>query len=53
MSKTKELPKIKENGVKGKITKDEAIEIIEREIKEDQIKLIKKQGALEVLMQIN
>ena len=53
MNKTKELPKIKENGVKEKLTKDQAIEILEREIKEDQIKLIKKQGALEILMQIN
>ena len=53
MNKTKELPKVKENGEKVKLTKDQAIEILEREIKEDQIKLIKKQGALEILMQID
>ena len=53
MEKTKELPKIKENGKKEKLTKDMAIEILKREIEEDRIKLIKKQGALEVLMQID
>jgi len=55
MEKVKELKKnkIKENGEKKKLTKDEAIEILEREIQEDNIKLIKKQGALEILMQID
>ena len=54
MEKVKELKKdkIKENGEK-KFTKDQAIEILEREIQEDNIKLIKKQGALEILMQID
>ena len=55
MEKVKELKKnkIKENGEKKKLTKDEAIEILEREIQEDNIKLIKKQGVLEILMQID
>jgi len=55
MEKTKEIKqdKIKENGEKKKLTKDQAIEILEREIPEDNIKLIKKQGALEILMQID
>ena len=55
MEKVKELKKdkIKENGEKKKLTKDQAIEILEREIQEDNIKLIKKQGALEILMQID
>ena len=55
MDKVKELKKDKtiENGEKKKITKDEAIEILKREIQEDNIKLIKKQGALEILMQID
>ena len=54
MEKTKEIKKdIKNNGKKEKLTKDMAIEILEREIPEDQIKLIKKQGALEILKQID
>ena len=57
MNKVKDLPKkdtkIKENGEKEKLTKEMAIEILEREISEDQIKLIKKQGALEILRQID
>ena len=61
MEKTKEIKKdIKDNGEKKKLTKDMAIEILEREIpediikqKEDQIKLIKKQGSLEILKQID
>ena len=55
MEKTKEIKKdkIRNNGEKKKLTKDEAIEILEREIQEDQIKLIKKQGALEILRQID
>ena len=55
MEKVKELKKdkIKENGEKKKLTKDQAIEILKREIQEDNIKLIKKQGALEILMQID
>ena len=48
MVKTKEIPKIKENGEKEKLTVKMAIEILEREIQEDNIKLIKKQGALEM-----
>ena len=54
MEKTKEIKqnKIKENG-KKKLTKEMAIEILEREVQEDQIKLIKKQGALEILKQID
>ena len=54
MEKVKELKedKIKENCEK-KLTKDQAIEILEREIQEDNIKLIKKQGALEILKQID
>ena len=52
MEKTKEL-KNKDNHKKEKLTKDMAIEILEREIQEDQIKLIKKQGALEILKQID
>ena len=53
MEKIKEIPKNKENNKKEKLTKDQAIEILEREIQEDQIKLIKKQGALEILLQID
>ena len=53
MNKVKEAPTIKDNGEKKKITKDQAIEILEREIQEDNIKLIKKQGALEILKQID
>ena len=54
MEKTKEKKQdIKSNGKKEKLTKDMAIEILEREIQEDQIKLIKKQGALEILKQID
>ena len=55
MEKIKEIKqeKIKENGEKKKLTKDEAIEILEREIQQDNIRLIKKQGALEILRQID
>ena len=53
MNKVKEAPVIIDNGEKKKITKDQAIEILEREIQEDNIKLIKKQGALEILKQID
>ena len=54
MEKTKEKKQdIRDNGEKKKITKDEAIEILTREIQEDHIKLIKKQGALEILRQID
>lgn len=55
MEKTKEKKqdKIKENGKKEKLTKEMAIEILEREVQEDHIKLIKKQGALEILKQID
>ena len=53
MEKTKEIPKIKENGEKEKLTVKMAIEILEGEIQEDNIKLIKKQGALEILKQID
>ena len=62
MEKTKEIKqdKIKENGEKKKLTVAMAIEILEREIpqdqakiQEDQVKLIKKQGALEILKQID
>ena len=54
MEKTKEKKQdIRDNGEKKKITKDQAIEILEREIQEDHIKLIKKQGALEILKQID
>jgi len=52
-SKAKVQDKIKENGEAKKLTKDQAIEILEREIQEDQIKFIKKQGALEILKQID
>ena len=61
MEKTKEKKQdIKNNGEKKKLTVAEAIEILEREIpedqakhQEDQIKIIKKQGALEILKQID
>ena len=62
MEKTKEIKqdKIKENGEKPKLTVAIAIEILEKEIpkdqanlQEDRIKLIKKQGALEILKQID
>ena len=60
MVKTKEKQDIRNNGEKKKLTVAQAIEILEREIpedqakhQEDQIKLIKKQGALEILKQID
>ena len=54
MDKTKELPKIKENGKKeDKMTVAKAIEILENEIPQDRVKLIKKEGALEILKQID
>ena len=54
MEKVKELKKdIKDNGEQKKLTKDQAIELLQKEIQEDQIKLIKKQGALEILKQID
>ena len=60
MEKTKEKPTIKNNGEKKNVTVARAIEILEKEIPEDQIKLqedniklIKKQGALEILKQID
>ena len=61
MEKTKEKKQdIKNNGEKTKLTVAQAIEILEREIpedqakhQEDQIKIIKKQGALEILKQID
>ena len=54
MEKTEEKKQdIRKNGEKKKFTKDEAMEILEKEIQEDKIKLIKKQGALEILMQID
>ena len=54
MEKTKEIKQdIRKNGKKEKFTKEKAIEILEREIQEDHIKLIKKQGALEILKQID
>jgi len=54
MEKTKEKKQdARDNGEKKRLTKDEAIKILKREIPEDQIKLIKKQGALEILEQID
>ena len=41
MEKTKEKPTIRDNGENKKLTKDQAIEILEREIQDDNIKLIK------------
>tara|TARA_Y100000310_G_scaffold309314_1_gene353277 strand:- start:132 stop:314 length:183 start_codon:yes stop_codon:yes gene_type:complete len=60
MEKIKEIPKIKKNGEKKKLTKDQAIEILEKEIPEDiadlkrrRDKIMGKQGALEILKQID
>ena len=54
MEKTKvKKQDIINNGEKKKLTKDQAIEILEREIQDDNIRLIKKQGALEILKQID
>ena len=54
MTKVKEQPKIKENNKKEDgLKKEMAIEVLEKEIHEHQILLLKKQGALEVLMQID
>ena len=60
MEKTKEKKQdIRNNGEKKKLTKDQAIEMLEKELQEDQIqfskwiKIIKKQGALEILKQID
>ena len=43
----------KKDEKKGKISKNEAIEMLKKEIEEDKIKLYKKIGALEILEQIN
>ena len=54
MEKTKKMPKNKENSKKEDgLTKEMAIESLKKEINEHQILLLKKQGALEVLMQID
>ena len=62
MEKTKEIKKdkIRDNGEKKKLTVVMAIEILEKEIpediaklQEDNNKIIKKQGALEILKQID
>ena len=53
MEKTKEIKQNKQNGEKKKFTKEQAIEMLEKEINVDQIKLFKKQGALEILKQID
>ena len=46
--------KIKENGKKeDKMTVAMAIEVLEKEIPMDRVKLIKKEGALEILKQID
>ena len=54
MEKTKEIKQdIKSNGEKKKLTVAMVIEILEKEIPEDNFKLNKKQGALEILKQID
>ena len=54
MEKTKEIKKdIKNNGKKEKLTIDKAMEILEREIGEDRIKLTIKQRTLDILKQID
>ena len=61
MEKIKEKKQdVRDNGQKKKLTVAMVIEILEREIpedqakiQEDQVKLIKKQGALEILKQID
>ena len=53
MEKIKEMPRVKQNSQKEKMTKEKAIEILEREIPEDQMRLLKKQGALEILKQLD
>ena len=54
MEKTKEIKKdIKNNGKKEKLTIDKAMEILEREIQEDRIKLTIKQRTLDILKQID
>ena len=53
MEKTKEKKQdIKANGEK-KLTKDQAIEILEKEIPMDRDNLLMKRGALEILKQID
>ena len=60
MEKTKELPKIKENGKKeDKMTVAKAIEILENEIPQDRIRLVqdkdnllRKEGALAALKKV-
>ena len=56
MEKTKKkLKEIenKDNGQEKKLTKEEAMEILEREIQEDTETLLRKQGALSILKQID
>ena len=54
MEKAKEKKQdIKANGEKKKLTKDQAIEILEKEIPIDRDNLLMKRGALEILKQID
>ena len=53
MEKTKEIPKIKNNGAKGKTSKDDMIERLQREIEELEIAYHQKTGALAYLKDID
>ena len=53
MEKTKEIPKIKDNGVKGKTNKADMIERLQREIKELEVAYHQKTGALAYLKEID
>ena len=53
MEKTKEIPKVKNNGAKEKTSKDDMIERLQREIKELEIAYHQKTGALAYLKEID
>ena len=53
MEKTKEIPKAKENGEKKKLTKDEMIVQLEKDIKQLEISYHQKTGALAYLKELD
>tara|TARA_Y100000310_G_scaffold339586_1_gene432705 strand:- start:2749 stop:2910 length:162 start_codon:yes stop_codon:yes gene_type:complete len=52
VEKIKEQPKIKDNGQKEKVSKDEMIERLEKEIEELKIAFHQKTGALAYLKEV-
>ena len=53
MEKTKEIPKVKNNGEKETTSKDDMIERLQREIKELEIAYHQKTGALAYMKEID